>query len=83
MQILVNHLTRMQPGYICVAGIDLETGTHVRPVLWYGRLSTSLLLKNGGPFELGCVVDLGPTVCVGRAPEHEDHRFNPTKRPRQ
>lgn len=79
MRILTNHLTRMQPGYICVAGIDLDTGTHVRPVLGYGRLSTSLLLKNGGPFELGYVVDLGPTVSVGRAPEHEDYRFNSTK----
>ncbi len=77
MRILVNHLTRMQPGYICVAGIDLGTGTHVRPVLRHGRLTTELLLKRGGPFELGCVADLGPTVHIGRAPEHEDHRFDP------
>ena len=79
MRILVNHLTRMQPGYICVAGIDLQTGSHVRPVLGYGRLSTNLLLDKGGAFELGCVVDLGPTVHVGRTPEHEDHRFDPVK----
>lgn len=66
----------MKPGYICVAGIDPETGAHVRPVLSYGRLTTDLLLKNGGPFDLGSVVDLGPTVRVGRAPEHEDYRFD-------
>ncbi|MGH3088338.1 MAG: dual OB domain-containing protein [Rubrobacteraceae bacterium] len=79
MKILINHLTRMQPGYICVAGIDLETGAHIRPVLGNARLTTGLLSRNGGPFELGCVVDLGPTVHVGRAPEHEDHRFDPAK----
>ena len=79
MRILINHLTRMQPGYICVAGIDLETGAHVRPVLQYGRLTIDLLLKRGGPFDLGCVVDLGPTVHIGHAPEHEDHRFDPAK----
>lgn len=79
MRILINHLTRMQPGYICVAGIDLETGAHVRPVLGHGRLTMDLLLKRGGPFELGCVVNLGPTVHAGRAPEHEDHRFDPAK----
>lgn len=52
MKIAVNHLTRMQPGYICVAGIDLETGSHVRPVLPSGRLSAALLRRNGGPFDI-------------------------------
>lgn len=77
MRILVNHLTRMQPGYICVAGIDLRTKTHVRPVLRRGRLTTDLLSTGGGPFDVGSVVDLGPTTSAGRAPEVEDHRFDP------
>jgi hypothetical protein len=76
MQILVNHLTRMQPGYFCAAGIDLETGTHVRPVLRRGRLTTDLLSTNGGPFDIGSVLDLGPTTNAGHAPELEDHRFD-------
>jgi hypothetical protein len=33
MLILVHHLTRMQPGFICVAGLDADTERHVRPVL--------------------------------------------------
>ena len=33
MEILVTHLTRMKEQCICVAGIDLATGKHVRPVL--------------------------------------------------
>lgn len=78
MRILVNHLTRMQPGYFCVAGIDPGTGGHVRPVLGHGRLATDLLKPNGGPFDVGSVVDLGPTTRAGHAPELEDHRFDPT-----
>jgi putative nucleic acid modification protein with dual OB domain len=77
MRILVNHLTRMQPGYFCAAGIDLETGTHVRPVLRRGRLTTDLLSTNDGPFDIGSVLDLGPTTNAGRAPELEDRRFDP------
>jgi hypothetical protein len=78
LRILVNHLTRMQPGYFCVAGIDLETGAHVRPVLHHGRLTVDLLSTNGGPFDVGSVVDLGATTYAGRAPELEDHRFGPS-----
>lgn len=64
----------MQPGYICVAGID-GANEHVRPVQ-IGRLSAQLLARNGGPFAIGNVVELGQTVTVGEAPEVEDQRFN-------
>jgi hypothetical protein len=78
LQILVNHLTRMQPGYFCVAGVDVNTPRHIRPVLRHGRLTTDLLRPNGGPFDIGSVVDLGQTTNAGRAPELEDHRFDPS-----
>ena len=77
MRILVNHLTRMQPGYFCVAGIDPETKAHVRPVLRHGRLTTDLLSTVNGPFDVGSVVDLGPATYAGHAPELEDYRFDP------
>ncbi len=77
MRITVNHLTRMQPGYICVAGIDPESGRHVRPVLAGGRLHTSLLAKAGGLFDIAAVVDLGATQHHGHRPETEDHLFTP------
>jgi hypothetical protein len=77
MRILVNHLTRMQPGYFCAAGIDLVSGAHVRPVLRRGRLTTDLLRTNDGPFDIGSVLDLGLTTDVGHAPELEDRRFDP------
>ena len=75
MKIVVSHLTRMQPGYICVAGIDLNSGKHVRPVLGR-RLGTELLQSNGGVFGIGAVVDLGRTYRVGTAPELEDYQFS-------
>ena len=77
MRILVDHLTRMQPGYFCAAGIDLETKRHVRPVLRRGRLTIDLLRTNGGPFDMGSVLYLGSTTSTGHAPELEDHRFDP------
>ena len=43
MKIVVTQLTRMMKGYFCVAGIDLETRAHVRPVLGGARLRTMLL----------------------------------------
>jgi hypothetical protein len=76
MHIVINHLTRMQPGFICVAGLDLEANTHVRPTA-DGRLSKRLLTRHGGPFDVGEIVDLGRTYHVGRAPEVEDYRFEP------
>ena len=79
MQILVNHLTRMQPVYVCAAGVDVNTLRHVRPVLRYGRLATGLLKPNGGPLDVGAVVDLGPTGDAGHPPELEDRYFDPNR----
>lgn len=76
MQILINHLTRMQPGYICTAGLELTTGLHVRPVA-AGGLTRDLLVESGGFLELGAVLDLGTTRFVGRTPEIEDRMFEP------
>jgi hypothetical protein len=74
MRIIVNHLTRMQPGYICVAGIDPETGAHIRPTQ-RGRLTRTLLRSEGGPFDIAGLVDLGEVIPEGVAPEVEDHLF--------
>src|SRR5215203_1566829 len=77
LQILVDHLTRMQPGYFCVAGVDVNTPRHIRPVLRRGRLTIDLLSTGTGPFDVGSVVDLGPATYAGHAPELEDHDFDP------
>jgi len=77
MRIVVDHLTRMRAGCICVAGIDLDTHEHVRPVLQDGQLGRRLLLSRGGLFDIGCVVDLGRAYRNGRPPEVEDRQFAP------
>jgi len=75
MQIVVNHLTRMQPGFICAAGIEVNSRLHVRPLI-DSQLTVDLLAKNGGPFELGAVLDLGLTRFTGKLPEIEDRWFD-------
>jgi hypothetical protein len=75
MRIIVNHLTRMQPGYMCTAGVDVTTGEHVRPVL-QGRLRTELLVRHGGFIDMASLIDLGPVEHCGAAPELEDYRFD-------
>jgi hypothetical protein len=77
VHIVVNHLTRMAPEYICVAGVNPATGKHIRPTT-YGRLSRELLRAEGGPFDVAAMVDIGDAVPEGIAPELEDHHFNPT-----
>jgi hypothetical protein len=67
----------MQPGYMCVAGVDVASGAHVRPVVVGGRLGTDLLACHGGPFDLAVVVDLMITVPVPKPPQVEDHAFKP------
>lgn len=75
MRIVVSHLTRMTKGRICVAGIDLTTNEHIRPVLRH-HLSIDLAANNGGPFALGAVLELRRVRNVGRRPEMEDREFH-------
>lgn len=60
---------------MCTAGIDLDTGLCIRPVL-DRQLSIDLLSVHGGPFDIGRIVDLGPTRFVGKVPEVEDQLFD-------
>jgi hypothetical protein len=68
----------MMKGYFCVAGIDMETRAHVRPVLGGARLRTTLLDPKG-PFSMAAVVDLGEVHRCGLAPEVEDVQFDPRR----
>jgi hypothetical protein len=76
MRIVINHLTRMKAGHICVAGIDIDTGNHVRPVLERGRFRGDMLQRNGGPFDIAAVIALDATKHIGQVPEVEDHLFD-------
>lgn len=78
MQIAVCHLTRMRGGNVCVAGIDLRSGDHVRPEIRGQALGSKHLRREGGCFDIAGIVDLGTTTPIGRAPMHEDHEFDPS-----
>lgn len=75
MKIVVSHLTRMQRGTVCVAGLDVETGQHVRPVPPMGVLQSKVTAPRGGPFDMATVVDLGLTRPVPSPPEVEDREL--------
>jgi hypothetical protein len=76
MKIVVTHLTRMQGGTVCVAGLDVETGQHVRPVQPMASLQSRVTSSRGGPFDMATVVDLGLTRPVPTPPEVEDREFS-------
>lgn len=75
MHIVVTHLTRMYHGHICVAGVEKDTREHVRPVLRGDGIPKELHSRNGGPLEVGAVIDFGPVRRCGAAPEIEDCYF--------
>ena len=56
MEFIVTHLTRMAPGYICVAGIEPKSRKQVRPVMPGIRLSRALLGEEGGPLIQSTIV---------------------------
>jgi hypothetical protein len=80
MRLLVTHLTRMTHPRICVAGIDLGSGEHVRPVRTADDpLTLADTRERGGIFELGGIVGLTGCSPCGVPPEIEDHAYEPTR----
>jgi hypothetical protein len=80
MRIVINHLTRMDPPRICVAGINPDTGQHVRPITGHSNpLTRAILAETGGSFALGALVELGEITPDPTPPEIEDHLFWPAQ----
>jgi len=79
MRVLINHLTRMHGAHICVAGVDVETRRHVRPMLGEGNMPFYLLARYGGPFDLARIIDLGSARATPEPPHVEDHVFVPAR----
>lgn len=77
MIILVNHLTRMQRGFVCLAGIDLRTVLHVRPVPVRDSLPIDCLARYGGPFDMARSVELGTAKPLPTPPHVEDFLCDP------
>lgn len=74
MRIVINHLTRMSPDLICAAGIDLNTGRHVRP-LQNRRLRYRDTASNGGSYDIGAILEFERTRPRHHPPEVEDHEY--------
>jgi hypothetical protein len=79
MRLLINHLTRMHGGHICLAGVDLQTRRHVRPILANDPLPFYLLARYGGPFEMARIVELGTPRPLPVPPHVEDFVFVPAR----
>ncbi|MBM4274657.1 MAG: hypothetical protein FJ134_09410 [Deltaproteobacteria bacterium] len=69
---MINHLTRMSRGFICVAGINTDTGEHIRPILRSGNLTEKFLVINGGPFDIGSIIKLERFFSRPDPPHTED-----------
>ena len=72
-------IVKQHGGNICVAGVDLETRRHVRPILANDPLPFYLLRRYGGPCEMSTIVELGVPRAAPIAPHVEDYVFVPTR----
>jgi hypothetical protein len=79
MKIVVNHLTRMTSGFMCVAGLDPDSLAQIRLTLRGERLKTDLLRRHGGPIDMAVPLNLGKPIPAPSKPEVEDHIIDPSK----
>lgn len=77
MKIVIAHLTRMEKGYFCTAGIDVKTHRHVRCVVAQGRLPIEMLSRHGGPFDIARAIELKYEEHRPDPPHTEDHVVEP------
>jgi hypothetical protein len=65
---------------ICVAGIEPDTGRHIRPTTGRSNpLTRRLLSDEGGPLALGTLIDLDEVSANPDPPETEDYLFWPDR----
>lgn len=77
MEIIINHLTRMKAGFMCVAGIDSQTREHIRFETSARRMEISMLARNEGPFDIGNRIFFKELSPCGVKPHVEDHIYRP------
>jgi len=78
-QLVINHLTRMAPGRICVAGLDPATCQHLRLVLPRQHMKTDMLARYGGPFDIGHLVACRHGRPKPKPPHVEDYLIPPAQ----
>jgi hypothetical protein len=62
---------------ICVAGIEVETGIHIRPIVGRQDILEYNMVGQDQLFRLGRIIDLGWCIQRGQPPEVEDVFFKP------
>ena len=77
MKLVITHLTRMQAGFCCAAGLEIGTSNHVRCVIEEGRLPVQLLAVHGGPFDMARVVEFEGARPRLDPPHTEDRVVDP------
>lgn len=78
VDVAITHLTRMREGYVCIAGVDLATSKHVRPVL-DRQLTRADLSISGGVIGIGSVVRFDSFRSKPTPPEVEDCVYDPDR----
>jgi hypothetical protein len=62
---------------ICVAGIEVETGIHIRPIVGKKDFLEYSMVGHNQLFRLGRIIDLGWYIQRSQVPEVEDVYFKP------
>jgi hypothetical protein len=76
VQIVLNHITRFTGTRICIAGVELAELEHVRPTTPSSDpITRELLSDEGGPVQIGALLDIGEATPDPSPPETEDHLF--------
>ena len=73
--LLINHLTRMQKGYFCAAGLNLKMLQYIRPTFAGKRLGNYLISEHKNCFEIGSVVAFPKMRHIGAYPMIEDYEL--------
>lgn len=78
---IVEHLTRMRGDRVCVGLLDSSSGARMRPHLSSRQPWTrDHLGSNGGPLDVGAVVELEKPQRTGTPPQIEDHYIRAIQR---
>jgi hypothetical protein len=75
-KIVVTHLTRVDRGSMAVAGIDIDSGSYVRPIIEYRDVEAELFATRSRPHDIATLVDLGPTEAAQKRPLVEREKCN-------
>lgn len=75
-EVVLTHLTRMSPGYLCAAGIATDTGEHIRLVGDSRNIPRHYLLGGSNPVKPGDTVSFRGRPAESSGPHVEDFQID-------